>query len=253
MIWCIYVVWRCMSTCMEWCSWAWAGQHILCLLDKRSWIHRFTKWIAFCCASHWMSNSVWWGAAWMIGTAGWKSLGDDSNSGTTFPVATAERSIADRLQSFFRSSANEHICMILHVICPKMFFDTPFSSTPDSRKCHFEEFISVPLKLKEVAEKIETGLELLGITGIEDKLQVGVPATWPHNWYWLYRWLHVSLPWAPVGTALIQGCHWKATGGHKGFEVQSCRTVSPLDIFGGNWICGVNVLNLKWLVWSKMI
>ena len=138
---------------------------------------------------------------------------------------------------------------------PTCFFFFFFSSTPDSRKCHFEEFISVPLKLKEVAEKIETGLELLGITGIEDKLQVGVPATWPHNWYWLYRWLHVSLPWAPVGTALIQGCHWKATGGHKGFEVQSCCTVSPLDIFGGNWICGVNVLNLKWLVWSwsKMI
>ena len=112
MIWCIYVDWRCMSTCMEWCSWAWAGQHILCLLDKRSWIHRFTKWIAFCCATHWMSNSVWWGAAWMIGTAGWKSLGDDSNSGTTFPVATAERKWT--YLHDFACHLSQHVFLILH-------------------------------------------------------------------------------------------------------------------------------------------
>lgn len=31
---------------------------------------------------------------------------------------------------------------------------------------------------EELAEQIEVNLELLGVTGIEDKLQVGVPEPW---------------------------------------------------------------------------
>lgn len=42
----------------------------------------------------------------------------------------------------------------------------------DAAQCSLDDRDS---RLEEVAEKIETGLELLGITGIEDKLQVGVP------------------------------------------------------------------------------
>ena len=84
-----------------------------------------------------------------------------------------------------------------------MFFDTPFSSTTsDSRNATLKS--SVPLKLQEVAEKIETGLELLGITGIEDKLQVGVPAPWPPA---AANGCMSLCHWAPVGTAEIQGCH----------------------------------------------
>ena len=47
---------------------------------------------------------------------------------------------------------------------------------------------------QEVAERIEIDLELLGITGIEDKLQVGVPVpehidleTMRESWRWWWK------------------------------------------------------------------